>query len=177
MHGIRLSRTRARRPRGDRHVPRIRRLLEALCRHRAAGVRRPRRTYCNGSRRSVKTPWIGTSWKMNKTRAQARAYAEALKASRVIATTTARPFVIPPFTAIADVAGILEGGAVRVGAQNMHWADAGAWTGEISPLMIRDVGATLVELGHSERRTYFGETDETVALKVKAALARGLLAL
>ena len=125
----------------------------------------------------MKTPWIGTSWKMNKTRAQARAYAEALKASRVIATTTARPFVIPPFTAIADVAGILEGGAVRVGAQNMHWADAGAWTGEISPLMIRDVGATLVELGHSERRTYFGETDETVALKVKAALARGLLAL
>jgi triosephosphate isomerase len=125
----------------------------------------------------VKTPWIGTSWKMNKTRAEARAYAETLKASPVIATTTARPFVIPPFTAIIDVAAILEGSAVRVGAQNMHWADAGAWTGEISPLMIRDVGATLVELGHSERRMYFGETDETVALKVKAALAHGLLAL
>ena len=124
-----------------------------------------------------KTPWIGTSWKMNKTRAQARAYAEALKASRVIATTTARPFVIPPFTAIADVAAILEGGAVRVGAQNMHWADAGAWTGEISPAMIRDVGATLVEIGHSERRMHFGETDETVALKVRAALAHGLIPL
>jgi L-erythrulose 1-phosphate isomerase len=125
----------------------------------------------------VKTPWIGTSWKMNKTRAEARAYAQSLKASHVIAATQARPFVIPPFTAIADVAAILERSAVRVGAQNMHWADAGAWTGEISPLMIRDVGATLVELGHSERRTHFGETDETVALKVKAALAHGLLAL
>jgi triosephosphate isomerase len=125
----------------------------------------------------MKTPWIGTSWKMNKTRAEARAYAQALKASPIIAATLARPFVIPPFTAIADVAAILEGSALWVGAQNMHWAEAGAWTGEISPLMIRDVGATLVEIGHSERRTHFGESDETVALKVKAALAHGLLAL
>jgi L-erythrulose 1-phosphate isomerase len=125
---------------------------------------------------SVKIPWIGTSWKMNKTRAEARAYAETLKASSV-ASTRARAFVIPPFTAIADVATVLAGTAVRVGAQNMHWADAGAWTGEISPVMIRDVGATLVEIGHSERRTHFGESDETVALKVKAALAHHLLAL
>jgi L-erythrulose 1-phosphate isomerase len=125
----------------------------------------------------MKTPWIGTSWKMNKTRAEARAYAEALKASSVVASTHARLFIIPPFTAIADVASILEGTPVRVGAQNMHWADAGAWTGEISPAMIRDVGATLVEIGHSERRAYFGETDETVALKVKAALTHDLLVL
>ena len=125
----------------------------------------------------MKTPWIGTSWKMNKTRAEARAYAQALKASPIIAAARARPFVIPPFTAIADVAAILQGSATRVGAQNMHWADAGAWTGEISAPMIRDVGATLVELGHSERRMHFGESDETVALKVKAAIAHGLLAL
>ena len=59
----------------------------------------------------------------------------------------------------------------------MHWADAGAWTGEISAAMIRDAGATLVEIGHSERRTHFGESDETVALKVRAALAHDLLAL
>jgi triosephosphate isomerase len=124
----------------------------------------------------VKIPWIGTSWKMNKTRAEARAYAEALKASSVV-STHARTFVIPPFTAIADVASVLAETAVRVGAQNMHWANAGAWTGEISPVMIREVGATLVEIGHSERRTYFGETDETVALKIKAAVAYGLLAL
>jgi triosephosphate isomerase len=125
---------------------------------------------------SVKTPWIGTSWKMNKTRAEARAYAGTLKASSV-ASTRARAFVIPPFTAIADVASVLAGTAVRVGAQNMHWADAGAWTGEISAAMIRDVGATLVEIGHSERRTHFGESDDTVALKIKAALAHDLLAL
>ena len=124
----------------------------------------------------MKTPWIGTSWKMNKTRAEARSYAETLKASSV-ASTRARAFVIPPFTSIADVASILAGTAVRVGAQNMHWADAGAWTGEISPVMIGDVGATLIEIGHSERRMHFAESDETVALKIKAALAHGLLAL
>ena len=124
----------------------------------------------------MNVPWIGTSWKMNKTRAQARAYAATLRQSSV-ASAQARAFVIPPFTAIADVASILAGSAVRVGAQNMHWADAGAWTGEISPAMVRDVGATLVEIGHSERRTHFNESDETVALKVKAALAHDLLAL
>jgi L-erythrulose 1-phosphate isomerase len=124
----------------------------------------------------VKIPWIGTSWKMNKTRAEARAYAEMLKTSSVV-SAPARAFIIPPFTAIAEVASILAGTAVRVGAQNMHWADAGAWTGEISPVMIRDVGATLVEIGHSERRTHFGESDEVVALKIKAALAHDLLAL
>ena len=59
----------------------------------------------------------------------------------------------------------------------MHWAPSGAWTGEISAAMIRDVGASLVEIGHSERRTHFGETDETVALKTKAAIDNGLLAL
>jgi triosephosphate isomerase len=124
-----------------------------------------------------KTPWIGTSWKMNKTRPEARAFAEALKASVVAHTPFARPFVIPPFTAIAEVATILSGTAVRIGAQNMHWAPAGAMTGEISAPMIREVGATLVEIGHSERRTHFGETDETVALKTRTAIANGLLAL
>lgn len=122
----------------------------------------------------AKTLWIGTSWKMNTMRVGARAFASALAASPVIADTRAQPFVIPPFTSIFDVADLLRGTRVRVGAQNMHWADAGAWTGEISPLMLKDVGATLVELGHSERRTYFGETDETVALKTGAALRHGL---
>ena len=122
----------------------------------------------------AKTLWIGTSWKMNKTRAEARAFASALAASPVIADKRALPFIIPPFTSISDVADLLRGTRVRVGAQSMHWADAGAWTGEISPLMLKDVGATLVELGHSERRTHFGETDETVALKTAAALKHGL---
>ena len=60
---------------------------------------------------------------------------------------------------------------VKVGAQNMHWADAGAWTGEVSPVMLKDCGLDLVELGHSERREHFGETDETVGLKTAAALS------
>jgi triosephosphate isomerase len=125
----------------------------------------------------VKTPWIGTSWKMNKTRPQARAFAQTLAASPVAATDAARTFVIPPFTAIADVAAILKETRVRVGAQNMHWAAAGAWTGEVSAAMIEEVGASLVEIGHSERRTHFGETDETIALKTRAAVEHGLLAL
>ena len=124
-----------------------------------------------------KLPWIGTSWKMNKTRAEARDYAVALAASSVARSADAQLFVIPPFPYIAEVAGILSGTPIRVGAQNMHWADAGAWTGEVSPLMVRDCGASLVEIGHSERRTHFGETDEMVSLKVEAALRHGLTAL
>ena len=125
----------------------------------------------------MKTPWIGTSWKMNKTREEARAFAEALKASAFASTEVAQPFVIPPFPYIAEVADILAGTRVKVGAQNMHWETHGAWTGEVSPLMVKDCGATLVELGHSERRTHFGETDETVAKKVSAAVKNGLIAL
>jgi triosephosphate isomerase len=124
-----------------------------------------------------KIPWIGTSWKMNKLRADARAYAETLKASAVADTNSAQLFVVPPFPSIAGVADILRGTRVKVGAQNMHWEDKGAWTGEVSASMVKDCGAVLVELGHSERRTFFNETDETVALKVRAALANDLLAL
>ncbi|WP_421692881.1 triose-phosphate isomerase [Aestuariivirga sp.] len=125
----------------------------------------------------MKTPWIGTSWKMNKTRAEARAFAEALKASPFANTDKAQPFVIPPFPYIAEVAALLAGTRVKTGAQNMHWEAQGAWTGEVSPLMVKDCGATLVELGHSERRTHFGETDETVAKKVASAVKHGLVAL
>jgi len=124
-----------------------------------------------------KIPWIGTSWKMNKVRSEAVAFAQALKASAAATTEDAQPFIIPPFPYIAEVADMLRGTRVKVGAQNMHWNDQGAWTGEVSPLMVKDCGAELVELGHSERRTFFNETDETVALKVKAALKHGLIAL
>jgi L-erythrulose 1-phosphate isomerase len=124
-----------------------------------------------------KIPWIGTSWKMNKTRTSAVAFATALKSSPYANTDKLQTFVIPPFPYIAEVADALVGTKIKVGAQNMHWADHGAWTGEVSPLMLKDCGATLVELGHSERRTHFGETDETVALKTQAALKHGLIAL
>ena len=125
----------------------------------------------------TKTPWIGTSWKMNKVRAEARAFCETLKAAPAAQGTAAHLFVIPPFPYIAEAADLLRGTRVTVGAQNMHWADAGAWTGEVSAPMIKDCGATLVEIGHSERREFFGETDETVALKVAQAVKHGLTAL
>ncbi|NMD07509.1 MAG: triose-phosphate isomerase [Phyllobacteriaceae bacterium] len=124
-----------------------------------------------------KIPWIGTSWKMNKLREDARAFAETLKSSPFANTTAAQPFIIPPFPYIAEVADMLRDTRVKVGAQNMHWEDKGAWTGEVSPLMVKDCGAVLVELGHSERRTFFNETDDAVGLKVKACLAHGLTAL
>jgi L-erythrulose 1-phosphate isomerase len=122
-------------------------------------------------------PWIGTSWKMNKLRADAHAFADAVKASSIAQSEAVQPFVIPPFPYIADVANRLKDTRFKIGAQNMHWSDAGAWTGEVSPLMIKDCGATLVEIGHSERRTFFNETDEAVALKTQAALKHGLTAL
>lgn len=124
-----------------------------------------------------KIPWIGTSWKMNKTRVEAKAFASALKASPLANSLEVQPFVIPPFPSIAEVSDILANTRVKIGAQNMHWADHGAWTGEVSPIMIKECGATMVELGHSERRTHFGETDETVALKTQAALKHDLIAL
>ena len=72
---------------------------------------------------------------------------------------------------------MLAGTSVKVGAQNMHWADEGAWTGEISPVMLKDCDLDIVELGHSERREHFGETDETVGLKTEAAVRHGLIPL
>src|SRR4051794_38002606 len=121
--------------------------------------------------------WIGTSWKMNKTLAEAKAFAEALAKADAARDPRIQRFVIPPFTAVRQVKDILAATSLKVGAQNMHWADQGAWTGEISPLMLKDCSLDLVELGHSERREHFGETDETVGLKVEAALRHGLIPL
>lgn len=118
--------------------------------------------------------WIGTSWKMNKRLAEALDFANALKRSPIISDPRVQPFIMPPFTALREIAAALTDERVVVGAQNMHWADSGAWTGEISAPMLQDCGATLVELGHAERRAHFGETDHTVALKVEAAVRHGL---
>lgn len=121
--------------------------------------------------------WIGTSWKMNKTLAEARAFAEALRVADALRDPRIQRFVIPPFTTVREVKAILSESSVKVGAQNMHWADQGAWTGEISPLMLRDCDLDIVELGHSERREHFGETNETVGLKTEAAVRHGLIPL
>lgn len=122
------------------------------------------------------TTWVGTSWKMNKLLAEATAFA-----SRV-AQTPAPPgvqrFLIPPFTVIHAVAGTLGPDSdVLVGAQNVHWDDEGAWTGEVSVRQVKDAGARLVEVGHSERRTHFNETDATVNRKVRAILRHELIPL
>lgn len=121
--------------------------------------------------------FIGTSWKMNKTLAEARVFAEGLKATDASRDPRIQRFVIPPFTAVREVKAMLADTSVKVGAQNMHWADDGAWTGEISPVMLKDCGLDIVELGHSERREHFGETDERVGLKTEAAVRHGLIPL
>ena len=119
------------------------------------------------------TMWIGTSWKMTKTLSEARAFARALADADFPAGV--QPFVLPAHTSLSAVRESLpRESPVLLGAQNAHWAPEGAGTGEISMRMAADAGAVLVELGHSERREGFGETDETVALKVRAALDAGL---
>lgn len=121
--------------------------------------------------------WIGTSWKMNKTLADAMAFASALGAADRENDPRIQRFVIPPFTAVRQVKEALQGTTVKVGAQNMHWDDAGAWTGEVSPVMLKDCALDIVELGHSERRAHFGETNDTVAKKSAAAVKHGLIPL
>lgn len=118
--------------------------------------------------------WVGTSFKMNKTLAEALDFAEALATADAARDSRIQRFVIPPFTAVREVKARLKDTSVKVGAQNMHWDDAGAWTGEISAPMLTDAGLDLVELGHSERREHFGETDETVGRKVESAVRHGL---
>ncbi|CAN7358561.1 triose-phosphate isomerase [Ensifer sp. ENS07] len=118
--------------------------------------------------------WVGTSWKMNKTLAEAMVFADGLAAADASRDERIQRFVIPPFTAVREVKARLSGTSVKVGAQNMHWDDAGAWTGEVSPLMLADCNLDVVELGHSERREHFGETDRTVGLKTAAAVRHGL---
>ena len=121
--------------------------------------------------------WIGTSWKMNKSLAEAKDFATQLIQDDQQYDSSIQRFVIPPFTLLRDVKRILAETNVMVGAQNMHWQDHGAWTGEVSPLMLKDCAMDIVELGHSERRKHFGETNDTVGLKVEAAVRHGLIPL
>jgi len=116
---------------------------------------------------------IAGNWKMNKTVSEATELAAAIR-QELAETSDVDVVLCPPFTALAAVAETLEGTAISFGAQNMHWEASGAYTGEISPVMLRGLYCHYVILGHSERRTYFGETDEIVNRKAKAALASSL---
>jgi triosephosphate isomerase len=120
------------------------------------------------------TVFVGTSWKMTKTIAEAQAYADKLNA-HIDWPHGVQPFIIPAHTLVDAVRTELHPSTgVWVGAQNAHWMPNGAFTGEVSMSMVKDAGATLVEIGHSERREHFHETDGIVNLKVRAALEAGL---
>jgi len=116
---------------------------------------------------------IAGNWKMNKTATEAVALAKDIIAE-VGRETSVDIVLCPPFTALAAVAHVLEGQAVKLGGQNMHPEKSGAYTGEVSAEMLRTLYVTHVILGHSERRTYFGETDVFINKKVLAALAHEL---
>jgi len=121
----------------------------------------------------VRIPIIAGNWKMYKTIPEARELVTGIK-EKLKATGQVEVVVCPPFTALAPVAEVLKGSGIGLGAQDLFWEEEGAYTGEVSPVMLRDLGCQYVIIGHSERRQYFGETDETVNKKVKAALAHGL---
>lgn len=123
----------------------------------------------------MRVPIIAGNWKMYKTAGEAIDLVREL-AGLVAGVRGVEIVVCPPFTALAAVAGQLQtlNGGISLGAQNMYWENEGAFTGEIAPGMLKDIGCRYVILGHSERRQYFGETDALVNKKVHAALAQGL---
>ncbi len=116
---------------------------------------------------------IAGNWKMNKTASEAAALAKDI-IDEIGRETSVDVVLCPPFTVLSAVAHVLEGQAVKLGGQNMHPEKNGAYTGEISAEMLRTLYVTHVILGHSERRTYFGETDAFINRKVLAALANQL---
>ena len=121
----------------------------------------------------ARLPFIAGNWKMNKTVAESLDLIRELKGA-VSGVKGVEVAVAPPFTALYAVHKELEGSSIRLAAQNLYWEEKGAFTGEISPLMLKDAGCQYVIIGHSERRQFFGETDETVNRRIKAALAQGL---
>jgi L-erythrulose 1-phosphate isomerase len=122
----------------------------------------------------MKHVYLGTNWKMHKTIREAEKFAIRLKEASDTIPDRFVIFIIPPFLSLPRVSEILAGTKIRVGAQNMHWEPEGAYTGEISPPMLREIGIQIAEIGHSERRQYFGETDYTVNKKVLSALRHGM---
>ena len=118
-------------------------------------------------------PFVAGNWKMYKTIREAEAFMEAFKKN--YRDEIPEVGLMVPYPQIMRVRQLAEGTGIRVGAQNMHYAPEGAFTGEISPSMLKELGAEYCIIGHSERRQYFNETDETVNLKLKAAFANGIV--
>lgn len=125
--------------------------------------------------RPVRNIVIAGNWKMHKTRADALGFLQGF-VSQLSETPEDREVVLcAPFTALGDLSKNLHGGRIKLGAQNVHWEDEGAFTGEVSGEMLRDLGVRYVIVGHSERRQYFGETDETVNQRLRAAQRHNLI--
>ncbi len=121
----------------------------------------------------MRTPFVAGNWKMNKTVEEARSLVfEMCRELQEIEGV--EKVLCPPFTSLLAVAALLQGTDIGLGAQNMHWDEKGAFTGETSPAMVAEF-CKYVIIGHSERRTYFGDTDETVNKKVAAARTHGLI--
>ncbi|MFP4009714.1 MAG: triose-phosphate isomerase, partial [Spirulinaceae cyanobacterium] len=118
---------------------------------------------------------IAGNWKMYKTQAEAKEFLKAFL-PEIEKTDENRDIILcSPFTALDVMSKNLHGSRVRLGAQNIHWEDAGAYTGEISGPMLKEYAVSYVIIGHSERRQYFGETDETVNLRLKTAQKHGFI--
>jgi triosephosphate isomerase (TIM) len=117
---------------------------------------------------------IAGNWKMNKTASETAEFCSSLKRRVGGLAGNVDISVFPPFTSLAAAATALADTEVAVGAQNVHWANEGAFTGEVSPPMLRELGVYAAIVGHSERRQYFGETDELVGRRAAAALEAGL---
>ena len=122
----------------------------------------------------VRRPIIAGNWKMNKTILEAIELVNGLKRN-LYNIEDADIVVCPPFTALSEVAELLIESNIYLGGQNIFWEEKGAFTGEVSPVFLKDIGCKFVIIGHSERRQYFGETNETVNKKIKAAQKAGLL--
>ncbi|MBO4479805.1 MAG: triose-phosphate isomerase [Clostridia bacterium] len=120
----------------------------------------------------MRTPIIAGNWKMNNTIAATKALVTEL--IPLVKDAKAEVVICTPYTDLATAVELTKGTNIKVGAENVHWAEKGAFTGEISADMLLELGVTYVIIGHSERRQYFGETDQTVNARVKAALAKGL---
>jgi triosephosphate isomerase len=121
----------------------------------------------------MRRPILAGNWKMNMTIAEATDFVRSIRRGLNEIKTVDR-VICPPFTALAALKELLSATEIGLGAQNMHWEEEGAYTGEISPVMLKEL-CQYVILGHSERRALFGETDKGVNRKIKAALAHGLL--
>ncbi|NMA87098.1 MAG: triose-phosphate isomerase [Tissierellia bacterium] len=120
----------------------------------------------------MRKPIIAGNWKMNKTISESLDLVEEIKKHSLNENVEA--VVCVPFTSLSEVKKAIENTNIKLGAQNLHWEESGAYTGEVSPLMLKEIGIDYCIIGHSERRQYFNETDETVNKKIKTALKHNI---